>query len=96
MATSLRSAILYIASTFAVMCDEWIPMETALFGCSLPSYIQLAVTTRPAESDQELPLVNPMCQIDSGFESFCRSAATLGLMILLKDIVNAPAAPSLH
>src|ERR1700689_1168171 len=34
--------------------------------CSLASFLQRTVTTRPAESERELAFVNTMCELDSG------------------------------
>jgi hypothetical protein len=42
------------------------PAIRILGECVLPSYFQRTVTTRPAESERELALVNPVCQLDSG------------------------------
>jgi hypothetical protein len=39
------------------------PPRDILGECLLPSYFQRTVTTRPAESERELALVNPVCHL---------------------------------
>jgi hypothetical protein len=82
------------------------PARGILGKCSLPSYLQRTVTTRPADSAWELTLVNTMCQLDSGnrnrsvgerLESLHRRAAALDrAVILLNDIIEVLAVPYLH